>query len=92
MNPLTAHLHNAIRSGAVECMCCTRCERTQCACIYTSPPCLSAERNGEHYPGCRWAAYVAEIYKIERREEKVAAAFERSSKKFKHALDALGKQ
>ena len=66
----------------------------ECDC-YPSPS-LS---DGEHHPGCRWAAYVAEIYALERRnEEKVAhdahraatKAFERSRKKFHNALNALG--
>lgn len=75
MNPLTLHLHNAIRNG-LECDC------------YPSPS-LS---DGEHGSGCRWAAYKDEIYRIERREEKVKAAVERSAKKFHKALAALAKE
>lgn len=92
MIPSTEHLHNAIRSGEVYCLCCTNCARASCACYDISPPCLSAERDGEHYEGCRWAAYVAEIYKLERREEKVKAAHERSGKKFSKAHAALAKE
>ena len=74
----TKYLHEAIRNG-LECEC--------------SPiPSLSKERDGEHYPGCRWAAYVAEIYKLERREEKIMAAIQRSSKKFPNAMAALAKE
>lgn len=58
----------------------------ECEC-YPSPS-LS---DGEHHPGCRWAAYVAEIYKLERREEKVKAAHERSGKKFSKAHAELAK-
>ena len=74
----TKYLHEAIRNG-LECEC------------YPIPS-LSKERDGEHYPGCRWAAYKDEIYRLERREEKIMAAFERSSKKFPQALAALAKE
>ena len=92
MNPFTQYLHNAIRSGEVYCLCCTNCERASCACYDISPPCLSAERDGEHYEGCRWAQYVADIYRLERREGKIRAAIQRSSKKFPNAMAALAKQ
>ncbi len=63
----------------------------ECSC-YPSP----SESDGEHHAGCRWAAYVAEIYKIERREEqkaldwqKTLSAIDRSGKKFERAHAAL---
>ena len=59
----------------------------ECDC-YPSPS-LS---DGEHHAGCRWAAYVAEIYKLERREEKIMAAIQRTSKKFPNAMAALAKE
>lgn len=59
----------------------------ECDC-YPSPS-LS---DGEHFPGCRWAAYVAEIYKLERREDKVRAAQDRSAKKFFNAFEKLAKE
>ena len=75
MIPITTHLHNAIRSGQVECNC------------YPSP----SESDGEHHAGCRWAAYVAEIYKLERKAERTAAAYKRSATKFSRAHAALAK-
>lgn len=58
-------------------------------CCYPSPS-LS---DGEHLPGCRWAEYKDEIYRLERAWEPfIEAALERSGKKFKKALDALAKE
>lgn len=57
MIPITEHLHNAIRSGQVECLC---------------PEWTKMERKVTHLPGCRWQMYIAEIYRFERDDEGIA--------------------
>lgn len=54
MIPSTEYLHNAIRSGQVECLC---------------PGWTKEERLVTHLPGCRWNAYIFEIYRLERHAE-----------------------
>ena len=60
MIPITLHLHNAIRTGQAQCTCGDE--------IRQGPEL-------RHHAGCRWAAYVEEIYKLERRanDEKISA-------------------
>lgn len=50
----TEYLHNAIRSGIFQCVC---------------PEWTKMEREVRHLPGCRWQAYVEEIYRLEREAE-----------------------
>ncbi len=50
----TRFLHNAVRSGTADCMC---------------PEWTKMERVVTHLPGCWWAVYVNEIYRLERAAE-----------------------
>ena len=51
MIPLTEHLHDAIRSGQIACMC---------------PEWTKTAREITHMPSCRWWIYICEIYRLER--------------------------
>ena len=59
MIPSTQHLHNLIRSGQADCYC---------------PEETKVAREVTHLPGCRWAAAVDEIYRLERADEAKTAA------------------